>query len=204
MKTCGVCKIQKPYDDFNKRKTSKDGLKSYCRACAAESNKKRYAKSKEKIMEKIFAYYSRNRDSLLTYKKQHYRNNFEKYAELASKRYRENPEDAKARVSAWQRMNPQKVYVHVVKRRAEQLKATPRWADEEKIRAIYAEANRITLETGIPHHVDHIVPLRGPIARSGPFKGFRLVHGLHWEGNLRIITGHENRLKSNMAWPDMP
>ncbi|WP_202844819.1 hypothetical protein [Luteimonas saliphila] len=64
--------------------------------------------------------------------------------------------------------------------------AMPPWADVAAIQAIYAEARRLTSETGIPHEVDHIEPLLG--------KNFS---GLHWDGNLRVITRAENRRKGN-------
>jgi hypothetical protein len=57
----------------------------------------------------------------------------------------------------------------------------------------YAESSRLTLETGIAHEVDHIVPLL-----SG------LVCGLHCEANLQVITAFENQSKNNRFWPDMP
>ena len=52
--------------------------------------------------------------------------------------------------------------------------------------AIYAEAARLTKETGIPHEVDHEVPLQGIN-----------VCGLHWHENLRIVTAFVNRSKGN-------
>jgi hypothetical protein len=67
---------------------------------------------------------------------------------------------------------------------------TPAWADLEAIRRVYAESRRLTLETGVRHSVDHIIPLCG-----------RTVTGLHVAENLRIITLVENIRKSN-RWTD--
>lgn len=63
---------------------------------------------------------------------------------------------------------------------------TPPWANQEAIAIIYAEARRLTKETGEPHHVDHIIPLRG-----------KTVSGLHVETNMQILTEQENKMKSN-------
>ena len=63
---------------------------------------------------------------------------------------------------------------------------TPKWADKNAIKEFYKEAKRLTKETGIAYHVDHIVPLRHP-----------LVCGLHVENNLRVIPYFENNQKSN-------
>ena len=71
-------------------------------------------------------------------------------------------------------------------RHAEKLQRTPAWADLEAITAIYNECKQRTLDTGIPHEVDHIYPLRG-----------KHVSGLHVENNLQILTRSENRRKSN-------
>jgi hypothetical protein len=63
---------------------------------------------------------------------------------------------------------------------------TPAWADKSKIRTIYALAQKLTRETGIEHHVDHIIPLKG-----------KTVCGLHVENNLRVIPATENLKKNN-------
>ncbi len=81
---------------------------------------------------------------------------------------------------------PEKFAARAAMRRARKLRATPPWADRKAIAAVYAECRRITLETGIEHHVDHIYPLRG---RTGC--------GLPVHNNLQILTKLENLSKGN-------
>lgn len=73
---------------------------------------------------------------------------------------------------------------------ARKYEARPRWADVDAIASIYAECARITRVSGVPHEVDHIIPLLG-----------RGVCGLHVEANLRIVPRHVNRRKSNKLEP---
>lgn len=75
---------------------------------------------------------------------------------------------------------------HAAKRRAARLQRTPPWVNFDAIRAVYTEAHRLTSETGIPHHVDHEIPLQG-----------EFVSGLHVHTNLQILTGSENSRKRN-------
>lgn len=69
--------------------------------------------------------------------------------------------------------------------------ATPPWADFGPIRDVYREADRLTLVTGIKHHVDHIVPLNHP-----------RICGLHVHWNLRPIKAAPNMAKSNDWCPE--
>jgi len=59
-------------------------------------------------------------------------------------------------------------------RRARLDSRSPAWRDKDAIAAVYREAERITRDTGIPHDVDHEIPLHG-----------KLVSGLHVHNNLR-------------------
>ena len=76
------------------------------------------------------------------------------------------------------------------KHRALKIKATPKWIDPASFDKIYFEAMRISEETGVKHHVDHIVPLT-----------HRLVCGLHVPWNLQILTASENCRKHNHFVP---
>jgi hypothetical protein len=40
MKTCSICSIEKPLDDYNNQKLGKFGKRSYCRVCQSEMKKK--------------------------------------------------------------------------------------------------------------------------------------------------------------------
>lgn len=71
------------------------------------------------------------------------------------------------------------------------IRATVLWADFNEIRAVYREADRLTIETGIKHNVDHVVPLQHP-----------RVCGLHVHFNMRAIPAGANMSKSNNWCPE--
>jgi hypothetical protein len=75
---------------------------------------------------------------------------------------------------------------HAALRRKKVRQATPPWADLEKIKEIYRLAAEKTSTEGVKYEVDHIIPISNSI-----------VSGLHWEGNLQIISKKENNKKSN-------
>ena len=100
------------------------------------------------------------------------------------------PEKVRERVRKWRATNPdtfkeqwKRSYDPSIqaKYRASKQNQTPEDADFDMIKEIYAECKRISEETGIPHEVDHIIP----IARGG----------LHHQDNLQILTREENRSK---------
>lgn len=101
--------------------------------------------------------------------------------------YPEKVADAKRK---WKLSHKGEVAHDAAMRRQAKRNAVASWADIDKIKELYVEARRLTEETGISHHVDHIIPIR-----------HSLVCGLHVEHNLQIITAHENLTKSNKFVP---
>lgn len=87
----------------------------------------------------------------------------------------------------WQSIPPAQKAAMQARRRAAELSASPPWMtadDWGAITEIYIAARQLSEATGIPHEVDHIVPLQG-----------KNVSGLHVAWNLRPITAAQNRAK---------
>lgn len=110
----------------------------------------------------------------------------EKGREKASRWYWKDPDHAREVNRTNYAANQDREIQKVINRQKHIKRATPTWADMDAIAEVYIKARRLTRATGTEHHVDHIVPLRG-----------RTVNGLHTAENLQIITGRENRMKSN-------
>ena len=100
--------------------------------------------------------------------------------------YQRHPEKLRAYNKANRTKNHSTHIACVKARSLRKRHAVPPWADMAAIRSLYETARRMTVETGIKHHVDHIIPLSG-----------KTVCGLHVQGNLRVIEGAENMRKHN-------
>ncbi len=157
MKTCSKCSLTKPIKLFFNRKDSKDGKQSWCKVC-------------DKI--KTDSYIAKNIDAVLARKKQYNINNKKEYLIYLSK---------------WRKENSAKCAFYTRSRYANQIKATPKWADMQKIADKYEFAAQLKyLTLGIEYHVDHIIPLNNPI-----------VCGLHVENNIQVLRKDLNLKKRN-------
>ena len=119
-------------------------------------------------------------------------NNPDRVVEYSRKWGSENAEKKRQSVRAWMRKHPDKVRARNATRRAARKRAQPSWLTEgdlKEILSMYEMAFRLERETGIKHHVDHIVPLRG-----------KYVSGLHVPWNLRVVTASDNLRKSNKLY----
>ncbi len=207
-KTCAKCRVAKPVTEFGVHARQKDGLQRNCAACqreyfAAYRDANRQAE-RDRGMKWRAAHpeaIAENRKKIRTerptaereYSAAYRARNPERRKESALKWARANIDQQRATGKAWREANPAKLAAKSSARRALKMRATPSWVDENEMLRVYEEAKRVSRETGIEHHVDHIVPLKS-----------KLVCGLHCEANLQILTGSENLSKCNRFWPDMP
>jgi hypothetical protein len=123
-----------------------------------------YLKNKDKIKERDKLYRLKNKDKI----------------KERDKLYRLNNKDKVRKTKRLSRLkNPSLIKYHCAKRRAMKLKATPKFADLNKIKEIYKKCPK-------GYHVDHIVPLIN-----------KNVCGLHVEWNLQYLTPSANISKSN-------
>jgi hypothetical protein len=155
-----------------------------------EINKKYYINNKEKISKHRKQYYLDNAEKQKKYTKNYTLNNKDKIKRYSIenaeklKKYRIeyvlNNKDKVRKTKRLSRLkNPSLLIYHCAKRRALKLKATPRFANLNKIKEIYKNCPK-------GYTVDHIVPLQG-----------KEVCGLHVEWNLQYLTPSENSSKSN-------
>jgi hypothetical protein len=175
-KQCACCKVVKPTE--NNFAWLKTRFCSWCRDCKKIKKKEWDLKNQDRVKEnaKEFykTYYPKNKEKIFQRTIEWQRNNKEKYA-IKSKRWYEN--------------NKHKSFAHSAKYRAAKRNACPSWLDETmklEIEAIYSKANKISIETGVAHEVDHIVPLCG-----------ETVCGLHVPWNLQVLSQFDNRSKRN-------
>lgn len=193
LKECSVCNKNKPVDQFTKNSRIKSGITSRCKECTNEYMRRYDDKNPEQKKTRTAKYIDCHREDHNARAIRWQKENKEANREI-QRRYRlNNPDKVKAKELRYRLNNSDALNARNAKRSAIKKQALPAWADLNKIKEFYTEAKVLTESLGIPHHVDHIVPLQSDI-----------VCGLHWEGNLQILTQFENISKSNRIWPDMP
>lgn len=159
---------------------------------------------------------ARNPERRQAYSRQHYQSHKEHYIARAKEQYTANRERSYERARVWKTRNPCKVKAQSARyyrqrqaayrvrgklwreenrdrarasvraRRAAKLQRTPKWANQEDIKRVYAWALLAERATGIPHEVDHIIPLRG-----------KNVSGLHVHNNLNPLMYWDHWGKGN-------
>jgi hypothetical protein len=212
MKICKDCKQEKPLTEFGKDCRQRDGIKRLCRVCVSvrnanwRSQNPTYAKEKsrewtennhvrhmqvskrwrDKNKDHIAQYRLENRDHINALRRKRY--DKEKQRIWWVSYYERKRAHLQESTRRYYQLNQERCVIAAAnfKRR----RATPPWAQLDKITVLYQDARRLTRETGVLHVVDHIWPIKG-----------KTSSGLHIFENLQIITGSENSSKNNKA-PD--
>lgn len=193
MKACRKCLETKSADMFGKNKRYADGLWPYCKPCDAKRVAEYRAANPDKIKEALAKSRKKHAEKVAAYKIAYRAKNQEAVKKARKLAYDKNRDRELSVAREWKRNNPHITREIIATRTAKKKSATPSWMDKHAIRELHKQAKEFTELTGYPWHVDHIVPIKSD-----------LVCGLHWHGNMQVISGSQNQSKSNRHWPDMP
>ncbi len=205
-KECGQCHEFKTLDNFSK---TKNYYRPICKKCVNENTKVYYSlpenkqrmkeyqqnymknlENRKKTNKRVKEWQHKNKDKTYKYCKKYNDTHKTKRRETENSWKSRNPDKIKQynkkSGAKWAKNNKGTRNAIDMRRKAGLIQRTPKWADLDKIREFYVEAERLTKETGIPHEVDHIIPLQG-----------KNISGLHVHNNLQILTKSKNRSKKN-------
>ena len=178
--------------------------KSVCLLCEKERKDKFWSKfddPSKALSDWKKEYYSKNPSKLEQLKSKNlarYHSDVEfkkRHNEINRKNWsirRQNPDyvaSENKRIAEWSKNNKPKRTAMLENRRCALLNATPTWLtaiQKAQIAEFYEIAEALNTQTGVKHHVDHIVPLKG-----------KTVTGLHAPWNLQILTATQNISKGN-------
>ena len=178
MKQCTKCNEFKDLEFFTKNSQLKSGRASICKACSSKATNE---------------YNKKNRDKCRLNNERWMQSNPDKFKECQI-RYNQSSHDRRKHILAehhkrYVLKNRGKVNAKNMRRHAAKMQRTPMWLTKDhfkQIQEFYIHAHVLTVQSGIPYHVDHIIPLQG-----------ENVSGLHVPWNMQVITAHENVVKSN-------
>lgn len=190
MKTCTKCCQVKELDAFSRNRRNKtDGRQPKCKECV----KRYWQENAERISERLRKKNASNPEPNRARVKEWVKQNPERAAANKRKWLDRNADQMNEIRRKWMEANTDYIAENCRRYQAAKRKAVPVWADRKEMRKFYAQARRLTLETGLLHHVDHVVPIISEI-----------VCGLHVPSNLQVLLASENVKKGNRVWPDMP
>lgn len=191
MKRCPKCNEVKESVEFAKDKSRSDGLTSQCKVCRRAAFQKWYSENAGYEAAKSAERWAANREALcarmraLRAERREERNARQRAFTAA------HPGHNTVHHARWARKNRAVMTAAQVERKARLTHQTPAWFDAAEVGAVYAFCQAWSKATGVPHHVDHIVPLKGSVVR-----------GFHVADNLRILPARDNQRKGNRTWPD--
>ena len=176
-KKCSKCKQLLPVSSFSKLSSASDGLKYRCRQCVKIDKAEFRKKNPDRVKGYIATWIQRNPEKAA-----------EGNRRRALRWNENNRPKIKEKTKKWADENPGLRGFYGAQRREASVIQTIAMSEYQiaEIKSIYARARLISECTGIPHHVDHVIPLKA-----------KNCSGLHVPWNLQIITARENVRKRN-------
>jgi 5-methylcytosine-specific restriction endonuclease McrA len=181
---CNACGIDKLLREFYRSRGSKLGVRGTCKRCDIAAKL-----ADPSFVARNVAWMKANPEQASALRKRSYRKHKAKRLQARKEWRARNLAMDRAREKRYLQENRPIVYAKNARRRAAETRAVPAWLTaihKAQIQEFYEIAVARTTQTGIKHHVDHIVPLRG--------EG---VNGLHVPWNLQVLTEFENCSKHN-------
>jgi hypothetical protein len=181
---CGKVKARSDY--FTKGRS----IQSVCKPCSKIKSAEYRLANKEKVLQYQKTKYERHRLKIIERNKEYARLNKKEVKIRAKSIYNRDREKILAQKRVYNQANKDKLYALNGLARAAKRNACPTWVDRAEIKCFYDQARALSKETGIKHHVDHIIPLKS-----------KIVCGLHVPQNLVVITATDNLRKGNRFDP---
>ena len=189
MKTCAVCQVAKPLEEFYKRLDSPDGFRNDCKVCVKSRIKTSYYLDVNASRQYANSLYKTKIQTNPGFHKEKYWANKEKSLAESRKSYLANRKKRLEKQAKWAMFNVGKANAIKKAYKVKKHNAMPKWLSEFDLLAIkckYSVCAMLNKHGVEKWHVDHIVPLQG-----------QNVSGLHVPWNLQVIPANENMRKSN-------
>lgn len=189
LQACKKCGVDKPLSDFHAARAANLGVRRTCKKCLLDEIAAKHKKNPEIRRQRGAQWLKENPGTAQAIKKKSYRKHREKRLQGRKVWRAANLERDRQREKNYLKNNRATVYAKNARRRSAETQAVPKWLtaiQKAQIQEFYEIAIAREMQTGIKHHVDHSVPLRG----DG-------VRGLHVPWNLQVLTEFENCSKHN-------
>lgn len=184
-KVCSDCGNKKSWTEFQRNKKSSDGLRWNCKDCRSDQRRREWSDNKEENHKKQAEYKAANRDKVLRWKKESYYRNREAILSK-QKEYVEKNHEKRLEYQRSHYKSNRHIYIANARKREGRLNEGINNQFNDRMKEIYYVCEVVSKETGLEHHVDHIIPL----THSD-------VCGIHCPWNVQILTKDENQVKKN-------
>jgi 5-methylcytosine-specific restriction endonuclease McrA len=172
-KTCPKCNQTKPYSDWGKNRSKKDGLASQCKKCHAQKSAEWRKENPDEQKRRSREQFAKRRERENNRRKQRYWDNWELERQKARERYQVTAEKQRETSRQWRANNPEKLAVQNRSTRARRKNVFSEPYTKEQVLAKWGTdchlcGKPIDLQAprynGTPGwekglHLDHVIPL---------------------------------------------